>query len=65
MFLAIRKCSADMWVLYLRDTGQSYIARVAPNHLNVFVNLGNLISRDDSRLLEADAVSLGTSLFSP
>ncbi len=38
--------------------GQSYTARIAPSHLNVFINLGNLISKDDSRLMEADAVSL-------
>ena len=38
-------------------SGQSYTARIAPSHLNVFINLGNLISKDDSRLMEADAVS--------
>lgn len=37
--------------------GQRYTARVAPQHLNIFVNLGNLIIRNESRLLEADAVS--------
>nr|NVI79264.1 putative transmembrane and TPR repeat-containing protein CG4050-like protein [Cucujiformia] len=34
--------------------GESYQARVAPNHLNVFVNLANLISKNLSRLEEAD-----------
>ena len=36
--------------------GQSYTTRVAPNHLNVFINLGNLLSKNSSRLLEADAL---------
>ncbi|KAL7645009.1 UNVERIFIED_CONTAM: hypothetical protein RMT77_004833 [Armadillidium vulgare] len=36
--------------------GESYQARIAPNHLNVFLNLGNLIARNDSRLEEADAL---------
>ncbi|KAK2149545.1 hypothetical protein LSH36_447g03000 [Paralvinella palmiformis] len=36
--------------------GQSYTTRIAPNHLNVFINLGNLISKNESRLLEADAL---------
>ena len=34
--------------------GESYQARVAPNHLNVFLNLATLISRNESRLEEAD-----------
>ncbi|KAL5009556.1 hypothetical protein ScPMuIL_011861 [Solemya velum] len=34
--------------------GKSYTARVAPQHLNLFLNLASLISKDDSRLLEAD-----------
>ncbi|KAH3739013.1 protein O-mannosyl-transferase TMTC3-like isoform X2 [Dreissena polymorpha] len=34
--------------------GRSYQARVAPSHLNVFLNLASLYSRDNSRLLEAD-----------
>ncbi|XP_055936322.1 protein O-mannosyl-transferase Tmtc3-like isoform X1 [Argiope bruennichi] len=37
-------------------TGEPYQARVAPSHLNVFLNLGNLISRNNSRLEEADAL---------
>lgn len=35
-------------------SGETYYARVAPNHLNVFLNLATLISRNDSRLEEAD-----------
>ena len=34
--------------------GASYQARVAPNHLNVFLNLATLISKNESRLEEAD-----------
>nr|NVI79243.1 putative transmembrane and TPR repeat-containing protein CG4050-like protein [Cucujiformia] len=34
--------------------GESYQARIAPNHLNVFVNLANLISKNSTRLEEAD-----------
>lgn len=34
--------------------GESYQARIAPNHLNVFLNLANLISRNVTRLEEAD-----------
>lgn len=34
--------------------GESYQARIAPNHLNVFLNLANLISRNMTRLEEAD-----------
>nr|NVI79266.1 putative transmembrane and TPR repeat-containing protein CG4050-like protein [Cucujiformia] len=34
--------------------GESYQARIAPNHLNVFVNLANLISKNVTRLEEAD-----------
>ncbi|XP_015925179.1 protein O-mannosyl-transferase Tmtc3 [Parasteatoda tepidariorum] len=34
--------------------GEGYEARVAPSHLNVFLNLANLISRDGTRLEEAD-----------
>ncbi|KAI0217673.1 Protein O-mannosyl-transferase TMTC3 [Lamellibrachia satsuma] len=36
--------------------GQTYTARIAPNHLMVYINLGNLITRNPSRLLEADAL---------
>lgn len=36
--------------------GETYEARVAPNHLNVFLNLATLISKDGSRLEEADAL---------
>ena len=34
--------------------GERYQARIAPSHLNVFLNLANLISRNKSRLEEAD-----------
>lgn len=34
--------------------GESYQARIAPNHLNVFINLANLIARNQTRLEEAD-----------
>ncbi|XP_022237987.1 transmembrane and TPR repeat-containing protein CG4050-like isoform X1 [Limulus polyphemus] len=37
-------------------SGEPYKARIAPNHLNVFLNLANLISRNKSRLEEADAL---------
>ena len=33
-----------------------FTARVAPQHLSVFLNLGNLVSRDPARLEEADAL---------
>jgi tetratricopeptide (TPR) repeat protein len=36
--------------------GERYQARVAPSHLNVFLNLANLIARNKSRLEEADAL---------
>jgi len=36
--------------------GESYQARIAPNHLNVFLNLANLIARNSTRLEEADAL---------
>ena len=35
-------------------SGESYQARVAPNHLNVFLNLATLIAKNGSRLEEAD-----------
>ena len=34
--------------------GETYQARVAPHHLNVFLNLATLISKNGSRLEEAD-----------
>jgi hypothetical protein len=34
--------------------GETYQARIAPNHLNVFLNLANLIARNETRLEEAD-----------
>lgn len=33
--------------------GKSYTARIAPNHLNVFLNLASIYSRDPNRLEEA------------
>ena len=36
--------------------GEVYEARVAPNHLNVFLNLASLISKNRSRLEEADSL---------
>ncbi|UYV70810.1 TMTC3 [Cordylochernes scorpioides] len=36
--------------------GEPYHSRMAPNHLNVFLNLANLISRNNTRLEEADAL---------
>ena len=47
--------SAIYFLLY--TSGQTYTARIAPHHLNVFLNLGNLLAKNDSRLMEADAVS--------
>lgn len=34
--------------------GKSYTTRVAPNHLNVYLNLASLVSKDPARLSEAD-----------
>lgn len=34
--------------------GETYQARIAPNHLNVFINLANLIAKNQTRLEEAD-----------
>lgn len=34
--------------------GKKYATRVAPNHLNVYINLANLIRNNDTRLEEAD-----------
>ena len=36
--------------------GQKYTARVAPTHLNAYVNLANIIKMNTSRLQEADKV---------
>ena len=36
--------------------GKQYTARIAPQHLSVFLNLANLISKDLSRLEEADSL---------
>jgi hypothetical protein len=43
-----------MYFLFLK--GKSYQARIAPNHLNVYLNLATLVSKDPSRLMEADKV---------
>jgi len=45
------------------NAGQSYTTRIAPNHLNVFINLANLLSKNSSRLHEADAVCTFTCWF--
>ena len=52
---------------YLSPVGKSYTARIAPNHLNIFLNLATLYSRDSSRLEEAAAVSfsLPTIIYTP
>ena len=34
--------------------GQRYVTRIAPQHLSVFLNLGNLMAKDPGRLEEAD-----------
>jgi hypothetical protein len=36
--------------------GQRYTARIAPQHLSVFLNLANLIARNADRLEEADVL---------
>jgi len=36
--------------------GQRYTARIAPQHLSVFLNLANLIARNPNRLEEADVL---------
>lgn len=41
---------------FLLSSGKSYQARIAPNHLNVYLNLASLVSKDPSRLMEADKV---------
>ncbi len=38
------------------SAGKRYTARVAPQHLRAYVNLGTLIAKDESRLEEADQV---------
>lgn len=37
-------------------SGQQYQARIAPQHLNVLLNLGNIMAKDPKRLEEADLV---------
>ena len=36
--------------------GQKYVTRIAPQHLSVFLNLGNLMAKDSKRLEEADGL---------
>ena len=36
--------------------GKKLITRIAPNSLNLFLNLGNLVARNSSRLEEADSL---------
>lgn len=36
--------------------GQKYVTRIAPQHLSVFLNLGNLMAKDPERLEEADGL---------
>lgn len=36
--------------------GRKYVTRIAPQHLSVFLNLGNLMAKDPARLQEADAL---------
>jgi len=36
--------------------GKKLVARIAPNSLNLFLNLGNLVARNESRLEEADTL---------
>jgi len=45
-----------LWCLL--SPGKSYSARVAPSHLNVFLNLASLYSKDPTRLMEAYGVCM-------
>jgi len=47
-------CAQAKSLLPKAKPGESYQARIAPNHLNVFLNLANLIARNETRLEEAD-----------
>lgn len=49
-------CAQAKSLLPKAKPGESYQARIAPNHLNVFLNLANLIARNQTRLEEADAL---------
>ncbi|ODN00207.1 hypothetical protein Ocin01_06473 [Orchesella cincta] len=51
---AYLKASLAKSLLPKAKPGESYQARIAPNHLNVFLNLANLIARNETRLEEAD-----------
>ena len=37
-------------------SGKKLVTRIAPNSLSLFLNLGNLVARNRSRLEEADAL---------
>ena len=50
--------SLFIWDPFFLLLGKSYQARIAPNHLNVYLNLASLVGKDPSRLMEADKVEL-------
>lgn len=54
--LTVCFCAQAKSLLPKAKPGESYQARIAPNHLNVFLNLANLIARNQTRLEEADAL---------
>lgn len=54
--LTVCSCAQAKSLLPKAKPGESYQARIAPNHLNVFLNLANLIARNQTRLEEADAL---------
>lgn len=45
-----------VFIYWQVQPGHAYQARIAPNYLNVYVNLANLISKNASRLEEADTL---------
>lgn len=51
-----QSCECNTFSVYHSQVipGKKYATRVAPNHLNVYINLANLIRANDSRLEEAD-----------
>lgn len=49
LVLKFKLCSSEQII-----PGKKYAARIAPNHLNVYINLANLIRANESRLEEAD-----------
>ena len=44
-------------IALLPDFKKEKTARIAPNHINIYYNLANLLRTDESRLEEADEVS--------